>query len=183
MPSDVFPPKCGGAGWSAHALALALMGQGHQVQALVPQRQRPGLEQHDILGVQSIIRGYQAPNLPFVLNYFRHERLWPVLAEDLVHMARVQSAKASALPGIIHAQHVQVAPAAIIAGKRLNMPVVVTVRDHWPWNELATDMKRGPQCYPNHKPMSLGAEQPRVTDASSCRGQERPVPCSRQNDQ
>ncbi len=160
MPSDVFPPKCGGAGWSAHALALALMGQGHQVQALVPQRQRPGLEQHDILGVQSIIRGYQAPNLPFVLNYFRHERLWPVLAEDLVHMARVQSAKASALPGIIHAQHVQVAPAAIIAGKRLNMPVVVTVRDHWPWDYFATGLHADRLPYPNQNWMSLAADLP-----------------------
>ena len=111
MPTDVFPPTCGGAGWSAHALALALIAQGHSVQALVPQRQEPGLEPCDILGVSALLRGYQAPNIPFILNYFRHERLWPVLANDLVHMARAQSAKATPLPGIIHAQHVQVAPA------------------------------------------------------------------------
>lgn len=160
MPTDVFPPICGGAGWSAHALALALIAQGHSVQALVPQRQEPGLEKCDILGVPSLIRGYQAPNIPFVLNYFRHERLWPVLANDLVHMARAQSAKADPLPGILHAQHVQAAPAAIIAGKRLNMPVVVTVRDHWPWDYFATGLHADRLPYPNQNWMSLAADLP-----------------------
>jgi hypothetical protein len=38
LPSDVFPPRCGGAGWSAHALALALIERGHAVTAIVPRR-------------------------------------------------------------------------------------------------------------------------------------------------
>lgn len=41
---------------------------------------------------------------------------------------------------IIHAQHVQAAPAAVLAGKRLGVPVVVTVRDHWPWDYFATGL-------------------------------------------
>src|SRR5512144_1321050 len=42
LPSDVFPPRCGGAGWSAHALALALIERGHAVTAIVPRRMTKG---------------------------------------------------------------------------------------------------------------------------------------------
>jgi hypothetical protein len=38
LPSDDFPPRSGGAGWSAHALALALIERGYDVTAIVPQR-------------------------------------------------------------------------------------------------------------------------------------------------
>lgn len=157
MPSDVFPPTCGGAGWSAHALALALIKQGHQVQTLVPRRQQPGFEQHDILGVSSFIRGYQAPNLPFILNYFRHERLWPILANDMVQIADQSPA---APPDLIHAQHVQVAPAAIMAARQLHIPAVVTVRDHWPWDYFATGLHADQLPYPNQNWMSLAADLP-----------------------
>ncbi len=135
LPTDVFPPKCGGAGWSAHALALALLARGHQVRALVPKRGMRGLQTSDILGVPTWMRGYTAPNIPFVQNYFRHEHLWPILANDLVSLAQASP------PGIrvvIHAQHVQVTPASILAGVRLGAPVVVTIRDHWPWDYFAT---------------------------------------------
>jgi hypothetical protein len=42
LPSDVFPPRCGGAGWSAHTLALALIERGHRVTAIVPRRAAAG---------------------------------------------------------------------------------------------------------------------------------------------
>jgi hypothetical protein len=31
MPSDIFPPRSGGAGWSAHALALSIIVRWHCV--------------------------------------------------------------------------------------------------------------------------------------------------------
>src|SRR4051812_33760617 len=99
LPSDVFPPRCGGAGWSAHALALALIERGHAVTAIVPRQQtkdegrrtkhelsalrpssfvlRPQME--DVLGVPTIRVDYWAPRLPIIQNYFRHERFWPRL--------------------------------------------------------------------------------------------------------
>lgn len=138
FPTDVFPPKCGGAGWSAHALARALLGQGQHVTALVPQRGGHGLTRAVTLGVPTYRRGYWAPNIPFVLNYFRHERLWPVLAADLVMLADQQRSGQAGL--LIHAQHVQTAPAAVLAAQRLKVPVVVTVRDHWPWDYFATGL-------------------------------------------
>ena len=75
IPSDVFPPRCGGAGWSAHALAVALIECGHDVTALVPRLGAPGVAHEQVLGVPTIRWGYRAPRFPFVRNYFRHERL------------------------------------------------------------------------------------------------------------
>jgi glycogen(starch) synthase len=141
LPTDVFPPKCGGAGWSAHALATALKQRGHQVTALVPKRGAHGLAREDVLGIPTLRRGYWAPGIPFLLNYFRHERLWPVLAEDLVRSSPLGlGSSVLGLRSLIHAQHVQVTPAAIMAGERLGAPVIVTVRDHWPWDYFATGL-------------------------------------------
>ena len=156
LPSDVFPPRCGGAGWSAHALALALIERGHAVTAIVPRRTtkdqgrttkgqehnlgrssfvvRP--ETEDVLGVPTVHVDYWAPRIPIIQNYFRYERFWPRLAAVITRELSERPAQST----IIHAQHVQVAPAAIMAGRRLGVPVVVTVRDHWPWDYFSTGL-------------------------------------------
>lgn len=156
LPTDVFPPKCGGAGWSAHALAAALIAQGQQVTALVPQRGKPGLTHTDTLGVPTYRRGYWAPKVPFVQNYFRHERLWPVIADDLVWLANQQRLAHNRL--LIHAQHVQVAPAAVLAAHQLRVPSVVTVRDHWPWDYFATGLHANRLPYPRQTWASLATD-------------------------
>jgi glycosyltransferase involved in cell wall biosynthesis len=153
LPTDVFPPRCGGAGWSAHALALALIGRGHAVTAIVPQQGTRGVTRENVLGVPTVRFGYSAPNIPFLKNYARHERLWPELANVIAdcglqsanpHNQKFQSPISNLQSPIsnliIHAQHVQVTPAAILAGRKLNAPVVVTVRDHWPWDYFATGL-------------------------------------------
>jgi glycosyltransferase involved in cell wall biosynthesis len=163
LPSDVFPPRCGGAGWSAHALALALIERGHAVTAIVPRRQtiddrrwsigaaaagRPSSIVHrppteDVLGVPTVRVDYWAPRIPIVQNYFRYERFWPILADVITYeltQRPSQSTIYNLQSTIIHAQHVQTAPAAIVAGRRLRVPVVVTVRDHWPWDYFSTGL-------------------------------------------
>ena len=136
MPSDVFPPDGkGGAAWSSHALALALIARGHSVTAIVPARGQRGVEPYDAGGVPALRVGYAAPPLPIVQNYFRHEALWQPLARAIVAEAR-----RGPLPDAIHAQHVQAAPAAVLAARKLGVPSVVTVRDHWPWDYFATGL-------------------------------------------
>lgn len=137
LPSDVFPPgKVGGAARSAHALAHALLAAGHRVTAIVPQAGQRGVVRGDAEGIDALRYGYTAPRIPFLQNYARHERLWPSLARAIVTVAH----ETVATPTIIHAQHVQVTPASIIAGQALGVPVVVTVRDHWPWDYFATGL-------------------------------------------
>lgn len=155
FPTDVFPPRSGGAGWSTHALALALIGRGHRVTALVPREGARGMLREQVLGVPAVRLGYQASRLPFVRNYHRHERLWAPLAEAIVG----EAADASGRP-VIHAQHVQAAPAATIAGRRLGAPVVVTVRDHWPWDYFATGLHGDALPYPRQTWASLATDLP-----------------------
>jgi glycosyltransferase involved in cell wall biosynthesis len=160
FPTDVFPPKSGGAGWSTHALALALIERGHRVRAIVPHQSKPGVVQEDVLGVPTVRFGYRAPNLPFVKNYFRHERLWQPFARILEREGLRESQALPRNPLIVHAQHVQAAPAAVLAGKRLGVPVVVTVRDHWPWDYFATGLHGDRVPYPIQTAASLASDLP-----------------------
>ena len=136
LPVDVFPPRTGGAGWSTHALAKALLERGHAVTALVPQRGGKGLARRIEDGVPVVDVGYAAPNLPFVANWFRFERFWPQFAEVLVN----EVAKAPKARLIIHGQHIQGIGAAVLAAERLGVPAVATVRDHWPHHYFGTGL-------------------------------------------
>lgn len=179
LPSDVFPPVCGGAGWSAHALARALQQRGHRVTAIVPHavamahpvragrahlvvssrdvqvRLAPSPPE-DVLGVPTIRLPYVTLRLPFVTNWYRHEWLWPLLRNVLVHEASRPHAGAT----IIHAQHVQSVPAAVMAGRELGIPVVATVRDHWPWDYFSTGLHGDRLPYPTNSRASLLTDLP-----------------------
>ncbi len=137
LPSDVFPPgSVGGAAWSAHALAAALIQHGHAVTAIVPTLSRNESRSAGTADIPTLRCPYRAPHIPFVQNYYRHERLWHPLADVIIQAGR-QTAHG---PLLIHAQHVQATPAAVLAGQRLAVPVVATVRDHWPWDYFATGL-------------------------------------------
>lgn len=137
LPTDVFPPVTGGAGWSSHALATALQARGHRVTAIVPRRGPPGITRRDEQGVPVVEVGYSAPAIPFVQNYYRFELLWPLLRNVLVAEAYRHPDRRV----VIHAQHAQTAGAAVLAGRELgHPPVVVTVRDAWPWHYFATGL-------------------------------------------
>ncbi len=138
LPTDVFPPgSVGGAAWSTHTLAHALAQRGYRVTVVVP-TQQPDSAPHTTPDTPfAVVRHpYHAPRLPFVQNYYRHERLWPDLANRLTHLGHQHPDE----PLLLHAQHVQTAPPAILAGQRLGVPVIVTVRDHWPWDYFATGL-------------------------------------------
>jgi glycogen(starch) synthase len=178
LPSDVFPPRCGGAGWSAHALALALIERGHAVTAIVPRQGGHGITREEVLGVPTLRWSYRAPRIPFVQNYFRHERLWPRLSDILVEIATnderrttndIRAVHEPPLHSsfvhrrssfVLHAQHLQTAPPAVLAGERLGAPVVVTVRDHWPWDYFATGLHGGSLPYGRQTWASLATDLP-----------------------
>lgn len=173
LPTDTFPPgNVGGSAWSSETLARALLARGHVLTAIVPQRTQKasGFAPHfrhnrtkntrsraassaassadpsnsNTVPVQYV--HYWAPNLPFVQNYFRHERLWPLLTRKLIALGKDRR------PLLIHAQHVQTAPPAVEAARILGVPSVVTVRDHWPYDYFATGLhgNRFPYAYPYH---------------------------------
>lgn len=149
-PSDTFPPgKVGGAAWSAYTLACALQQRGHSVVAVVPVKAGGGhvlpnvrgtLHCDEALGVPTRLFPYPSCPIPFVKNYYHHERLWVSLGRALIRIGREMQHASGTQDLVIHAQHVQTAGAARYAGRVLRVPVIITVRDHWPWCYFGTGL-------------------------------------------
>ena len=135
MPSDVFPPKCGGAGWSAHALATALLAQGAQVTAVVPRADgHAGSQQVDVAGVPTVVVHHQHARSGLLRQLLRMVVVVPALRAQIRLLLHPRATT------IVHAQHILAAQAALpLRTKRTR--VVITVRDHWPWDMHATGMQ------------------------------------------
>ena len=134
IPTDAFPPLCGGSGWSTYELARGLRARGHEILVVQP---RPSTQAtlrerfHDDFRIIEV--GAPAPNLPYVRNYFKNERFFPkvrYLVADLIRREKME---------IVHAQHVLTSVPSIEAAHQRGVPVVCTVRDYWPvcyWSDL-----------------------------------------------
>jgi glycogen synthase len=134
FPTDAFPPVCGGSGWSTYELARGLRDRGHDILVVQPKPGEPaGIRETTYDGFQVLQFGAPAPNVPYVRNYFKNERLFPALADflaDLIARERID---------LVHAQHVLTSLPGIEAAHRRRIPVVCTVRDYWPvcyWSDL-----------------------------------------------
>jgi glycosyltransferase involved in cell wall biosynthesis len=134
IPTDAFPPVCGGSGWSSYELARGLRERGHRVTVVQP---RPGtstgVRERTYDGLRVLAYGSPAPRVPYVRNYFKNERLYPVLADFLAEIITREHVD------LVHGQHVLTCIPSIAAGRRTSVPVVCTVRDYWPvcyWSDL-----------------------------------------------
>jgi glycosyltransferase involved in cell wall biosynthesis len=117
--SEVFPPRAGGAGWSARALGLALREAGHDVGVVTTS---PGPEEMDGLRVRRLkVRGRKRLAFP-----------------------RAFAASLADVEGVVHAQH-SLSALGALRGER-SRRVVVTVRDHWPVCFWSTRISRGRVC-------------------------------------
>ena len=134
IPTDAFPPVCGGSGWSTYELARGLRARGHQVAIVQPAPGRSGGVSETIYDGFTVRRfAAPAPDVPFVRNYYKSERLTRALGAYLSSLLR------SERHDIVHAQHVMTTIAAIDAAERAGVPAVATVRDYWPvcyWSDL-----------------------------------------------
>src|SRR5258707_8114911 len=103
--TDAFPPTCGGSGWSTYELARGLRSRGHQITVVQPTPEGvprpPVYDGFKVIGFPAA-----APNVPFVRNYFRNERLYrrlAVLLRDLISREENE---------LVHAQHMLNGPPA-----------------------------------------------------------------------
>jgi glycosyltransferase involved in cell wall biosynthesis len=140
--TDSFPPGCGGSGWSTCELAHGLRARGHDLTIVhVRPGHRDGERDYEGFLVREI--GAAAPDVPFIRNYFKNERLTarlrPTLARLIADM-RVE---------IVHAQHVLTIPAAVAAAADAGVRSVATIRDYWPvcyWSDLIHDRASESLC-------------------------------------
>jgi glycogen synthase len=134
IPTDAFPPVCGGSGWSTYELARGLRARGHDVAIVQPRPGRdPGIRENEFDGFTVQQFGAPAPDIPYVRNYYKSEKLTRSLAAYLVDRLRAERFD------IVHPQHVMTTLAGIAAGTEAGVPVVATVRDYWPvcyWSDL-----------------------------------------------
>jgi glycosyltransferase involved in cell wall biosynthesis len=134
IPTDAFPPVCGGSGWSTYELARGLRARGHEVSIVQPVPGQPaGVADAAFDGFTVRRFGAPAPDLPYVRNYYKSERLTRSLTAYLSTLLRAEHHE------IVHAQHVMTTMAAIEAAREARVPAVATVRDYWPvcyWSDL-----------------------------------------------
>jgi len=144
--TDAFPPVCGGSGWSTYELARGLRGRGHSVAVVQPKPRTNGVRQSQYDGFVVHEFGAPAPDIPYVRNYFKSERLTASLTaflRDLLSRERFD---------VVHGQHVMTAVAAVDAAREARIGSVVTVRDYWPvcyWSDLlitADGLTLCPEC-------------------------------------
>jgi glycogen(starch) synthase len=141
LATDVFPPRCGGSGWSTYHLARALRARGHRVIVARPREGLSGsqLAEYDSLPVHELGFSARGGSLPFVRGINRQERFWPRFARFLADLARAEGVE------LIHGQHLISIPAAVAAGGRLGLPTIATVRDYWPTCPIGTRLQRCPE--------------------------------------
>jgi hypothetical protein len=69
IPTDSFPPRCGGSGWSTYELARGLRTRGHEVVVLHPRPgTAPGVRETTYEAFRVVEFGSAAPDVPYVRN-------------------------------------------------------------------------------------------------------------------
>jgi glycogen synthase len=120
LASEVYPPRAGGAGWSARSLALALRGAGHEVSVVTTS---PGPADLDGLQVTRLsVAGRKRLRVPRAFAAHLRDRA----------------------DAVVHAQH-SLSALGALAG-RTPERVAVTVRDHWPVCFWSTRISGGTLC-------------------------------------
>ena len=142
--TDVFPPVCGGSGWSTYELARGLRSRGHEITLVRPRTgggRREPAEPYD--GFHPLEFQAWSPPVPYLRNYFKNERLYRRLARYLAALIRERSID------VVHAQHRLTGPPSVAAAREAGVPVVCTVRDYWPvcyWSDLIHDPSADSLC-------------------------------------
>ena len=135
--TDVFPPVCGGSGWSTYELARGLRTRGHEITLVRPRagaRRAGPAEPYD--GFRPLEFHSWSPPVPYLRNYFKNERLYRRMTRYLATLIRERSID------VVHAQHRLTGPPGVAAAREAGVPVVCTVRDYWPvcyWSDLIHD--------------------------------------------
>ena len=139
--TDVYPPDCGGSGWSTHVLALALRDRGHDVAVISVDPSNTGIAKRVYEGIEvaevGILSARRNPYLRLGAKDYSYGVLARYLTDRLVHEPG---------PGILHAQHLHSGPPAIAVGRANGWATILTLRDYWPVCLHGTSWWGGENC-------------------------------------
>jgi len=139
--TDVYPPACGGSGWSTHALAQALVAHGHAVEVISLDPTCDGVSQRVFEGINiselGVAAARRSPRRRFGARDYAHAALEQYLSERLAERPDVR---------LLHAQHLHSGPPTVAAAGRHGRAAVQTLRDYWPVCLHGTSFRAGDEC-------------------------------------
>ena len=125
--TDVYPPGCGGSGWSTHALARVLRDRGHRVSVIGTDPSHSSVRERRYEDIEIAEVGMQAAHRDPRRRLGARDYSYRVLRDYLETRLRREPDV-----DILHAQHLHSGPPAIDAGRAQGRATVVTLRDYWP---------------------------------------------------
>ena len=125
--TDVYPPGCGGSGWSTHALARVLRDRGHRVSVIGTDPGHSSVRDRRYEDIEIAEVGMQAAHRDPRRRLGARDYSYRVLRDYLETRLRREPDV-----DILHAQHLHSGPPAIDVGRAQGRATVVTLRDYWP---------------------------------------------------
>jgi len=164
LPTDSFPPGCGGGGLSAFHLAAGLASRGHAVEVvkLVPGLR--GIRETSFEGLPVTEFGYTRPALPGLGPVWLNERFHPIFRRYVAQRLRARPVD------LVHAQHILSILPAIPAARAAGVPIVCTIRDFWPvcfWDTSLSGDEICPGCSPGNLRTCTRRRKPVLWPASA----------------
>lgn len=124
--NEYFPPFApGGAEWSIEALARALAGRGHQVVVVTPNYGATALEDREGIRIVRFPFPVRLPpgRTPLSAKWLANPLFYLYAGWQIARAARREGAD------LIHVQNKHMLIPGVMAGRRLGIPVVLTIRD------------------------------------------------------
>ena len=124
--TDVYPPGCGGSGWSTHALARVLTDHGHDVAVITIDQSRGDVTTREFEGISVTsvgVRDARTVRNRLGARDFAHAAIASYLETRLRTEPDVD---------ILHAQHLHSSPPTVEVGRAHARATLATVRDYWP---------------------------------------------------
>jgi glycogen(starch) synthase len=139
--TDVYPPGCGGSGWSTHALAKTLSDHGHEVEVIGLDPAANGVSQRVFEGIKvselGVAPARRSPRRRLGARDYGHDALEDYLSGRLEADDSVK---------VLHAQHLHSGAPTVAAAARYGRASVQTLRDYWPVCLHGTSWWNGGEC-------------------------------------
>lgn len=141
LTSDVFPPDCGGSGWSTFFLAKALKSSGVNVKVITFDKNsaEKEIKREEYRGVEVIKYGRDLKENP-AMRFVEKKRSLSGFEDAISEIITKENIQA------VHAAHYLSALASTEAVRRKGVPLVITVRDYWPVCLYSTMIHEGKHC-------------------------------------
>lgn len=137
--TDVFPPNCGGSGWSTLSLARSLRDQGNDLFVITYEYEKKGVSREKYEGLDLVRIGKTRASDPV-------SRLLEKRKTGARFQAQIKKTIKNENIDIVHAAHMLSGMYTSAALKNESIPYVITIRDYWPVCLYSTMLAKDGPC-------------------------------------